>query len=74
MTSKIATASATVTATFDIHIVHGGSWGGDCTVDQVHRQAIDGARGLINKMIASVPGVSLVGQLSVKMITHPIKD
>jgi hypothetical protein len=74
MTSKMSTASAVVTATFDIKIVHGGTWAGDCTVDQVHKQALDGARGLINKMMASVPGVTLVGEVSVKMITHPIGD
>ena len=50
-------ASAVVTVTLEIPIT--GKWGADCTVGQVHSQAVDEALGLIR---TSVDGNSGAGK------------
>lgn len=48
--SEVQTASARVLVTLEIN-PGGGGWGADCTVAQVHKQAADGAIGLIHQLL-----------------------
>lgn len=61
-------ARAQVTVTLLIQ-VDGGAWGHDCTVSQVHKQALDGARGKLNQMLNKEPGVKILGDWHVDMVT-----
>lgn len=67
-----ANASAIVTVTLEVH-VGGGAWGSECSVGQVYKQAIDDVRGRISTILKANPGVALVGDMQVKMITHPME-
>lgn len=72
MNGPKASASAQVTVTLVIQ-VGGGTWGENCTVSQVHKQAIDGARNKLNALLAKEPGIRMVGEFKVEMITHDME-
>lgn len=60
MTRKATSAKACARVTFEI-VHHCGSWGHDCTVDQLHRQALDSAQGGADKVVrlAAEKGIHL---------------
>lgn len=64
-------ARAIVTVTLEIQ-VGGGAWGANCTVAQVHKQALDSVRNRVSDIIRANAGVSRVGEMTVKMITHDL--
>jgi hypothetical protein len=63
-------STATVVLTLEIQ-TSGSNWGPTCTVEQVHKQAKDGAYGFMAKLQREHAG-EIVGYKidSVKMITH----
>ncbi len=49
--SKMTTARAVVTVTLELRV--SGSWGEDCTIAQVYRQAEASARGIIRNKLGT---------------------
>lgn len=70
--SENSNAHASVTVTLEIQ-VGGGAWGGDCKVSQVHKQALDGVRNRLGELILKNPGIKIVGEMKVNMITHSLE-
>lgn len=73
---KRPTAHARVQITVDI-IVGGGAWGEECTVSQVHSQAVDSARGALrgglvidglSRHTSEKTGAVIVGEPKVTMV------
>jgi len=61
------TTGAVVTLTVQISNV--GSWGPDCTTDQVYRQAVESAIGRVRNAFAKDPrGVKIIGNPTVQAI------
>lgn len=58
--------SATACVELTIEIEVGSSWGGDCSVAQVHKQAEDEARDKLHRMISEAKGYG-----NVRLIGHP---
>ncbi len=59
------TATAIVTVTIEVH--HVGSWGLECKMDQVHKQAVESAVGRLRQL--AVANDFKVGPAEVKSIT-----
>lgn len=53
---------ARVVVTLDIDV--DGTWGDDCTVAQVKKQAIDNANHMLTKNLTSSNDIKIVGKLS----------
>lgn len=66
-------ATARIQVTIEVDIISGGSWGHDCTVEQVHKQALDGARGRLRDITLANPGVRIISEMKVTMITHAVE-
>ncbi|MCL6318710.1 hypothetical protein EXT67_20620 [Pectobacterium atrosepticum] len=66
MTNKTVTASAVVTLTLSIENL--GTWGGECQVDQVLRQAQSAAQHRAHKILApGAQGVKIaIGPITIK--------
>ena len=63
---------ATVTLTIEISNI--GSWGPDCKIDQVYRQAREEAIGRINRAFKDDQrGVRILGPVVVKAITTDVE-
>lgn len=69
----MATASARVTITLELDVT-GGGWGHECTIAQVHKQALDGARNRVAEIIKGQHGVKLVGEMKVNVLTFPLEE
>ncbi|VVN43896.1 hypothetical protein V0M98_17790 [Pseudomonas silesiensis] len=66
------TTGATVTLTIEISNI--GSWGPDCKIDQVYRQAREEAIGRINRAFKDDQrGVRILGPVVVKAITTDVE-
>lgn len=64
MTNKTITASAEVTITLKLHDL--GSWGDECTVNQILRQATEAAKGRAHKMLSPGTQCNLsVGKINI---------
>lgn len=62
------TTGAVVTLTVQISNV--GSWGPECQMDQVYRQALESAIGRVRNAFAKDPrGIKIVGTPSVQAVT-----
>lgn len=57
-------ASARMSVLIEVDVT--STWGGGATVEQVHKQAEESAR---NKL-REVKGLRIIGEPSIKMITH----
>lgn len=68
-----ATAHAKVTVMIDIK-VGGGAWGKDCTVSQVHKQALDHMRNRLDRLSKDNPDISVHKEMQVHMITFPLEE
>lgn len=64
-TEKTLTAGAYATVTFELHGL--GSWGEECTMMQIRRQAEDAARGIIRKLEAH-RGVRKIGSIAITSV------
>lgn len=63
------TAYAVVTLTVEVEV--GSSWGNECTLGQVHKQAKDSAIGFINQIAAkNQRRIKIVGELKVKTVIN----
>lgn len=52
-----------------------GSWGPDCQIDQVYRQAIEAAIGRVRRAFQSDPsGIKIIGVPSVEAITTSMEQ
>lgn len=49
------THSATARVTLHLEIDVDSTWGADCSIQQVHAQAVDGARGAIRNLLDKNP-------------------
>lgn len=68
-----ATAHAKVSVMIEVSI-DGGAWGKDCTVSQVHKQAMDSVRNRLSRLHAENRDITIIGDLKVHMITFPLED
>lgn len=68
-----ATAHAKVTVMIEVAI-DGGAWGKDCTVAQVHKQAMDGVRNRLDRLHKDNRDITIIGEMKVHMITFPLED
>ena len=64
-----ARAIATVILEIDV----GSSWGNDCTIGQVYKQAKDTAEGVVEKLTRSYPGIRLIQDIKIDAIIAPNK-
>jgi hypothetical protein len=62
-------ATAKVRVLLEIKI--SSTWGEDCTVKQVHKQAVDSAELIINQAFGSNSGIKLSGSPKVEAIILP---
>ncbi len=72
MTTKTHT-SATVRVAIEIDCT-GGGWGGECKMEQVHKQAQDHLRGVLAKAFPANGPVRIIGQpevLAINTRTEP---
>lgn len=58
--------TATVAVLLEVELTD--TWNDDCTLSLVHKQAKDGARGMVNKMIENHPHIHRRGGLKVMAI------
>ncbi|WP_110970821.1 hypothetical protein [Pseudomonas huaxiensis] len=66
------TAGAKVTITIELSNL--GSWGPDCTIDQVYRQAREAAIGRLNKVFKDhVASTRILGPVIVEAITTDVE-
>ncbi|MFK0088726.1 hypothetical protein ACIQUS_15690 [Pseudomonas sp. NPDC090755] len=66
------TTSAKVTITLELSSL--GSWGPDCTIDQVYRQAREAAIGRLNKVLKDhVASTRILGPVIVEAITTDLE-
>lgn len=71
MTDKEISATAKVIITVEIDNT-GGSWGKDCTVEQIHKQARQGAMNRLGQLIQRERGIRIVGEPRVLGITYEL--
>ena len=64
MEGLTSNSRARVTVTLEIPVPD--NWGGDCTVSQIHKQAIDSAREKLYALTKS--GARIIGEPSVTMV------
>lgn len=69
--STIRGTTAKVTVTLE---VSGGSWGDGCTVEQVHRQAVEEDIGKVHRLISTEHGLRIVGSPSVSAVISSKED
>jgi hypothetical protein len=55
-------AGATARVQVTVEVDAGSSWGGDCTVEQIHKQAGEQAISLIHRHLNKERGFQIVGQ------------
>lgn len=60
-------ATAKVTVVLEIDGASG--WGEECTVRQVHDQAVAGARGTLQRLLKDAAGVRLIGEPALGQVT-----
>lgn len=69
--SVSCTAVITVTISFPCN---GGSWGHDCTVAQMHKQARDDALGFVDNIRHKLgKPVKIIGEPKIDAITHEVE-
>lgn len=68
---KKISARARVSLTIEVD-VGGGAWGGECTVAQVHKQALDGARNRMSGLLQKERDIRIVGEMQVTMISSSL--
>lgn len=69
MGEQKARAVARVTVTLELKV--GGTWGSDCKIDQVYKQAKDSAMLLLNQTFDNNRDVSISGKPKVEAIIIP---
>ena len=70
--SKRVTAFAEVEVV--LRIESGSTWGSNCTLDQIHSQAIEGALGKLRKATNGSRDFQLVGTPKVARVQSKIED
>lgn len=63
------TATAKVQVILEINIP--SSWGDDCTVGQVGKQAIDSAKGILRRTLADTD-IKILGNIDLSTITYNV--
>ena len=53
----MSTTTVSARVKLEIEIVGDAPWSGECSVDQVHKQAAESAVGFIENLIDKIPGV-----------------
>ncbi|HHH1886675.1 TPA: hypothetical protein ACPY56_004187 [Yersinia enterocolitica] len=65
------TTNATVTLTIELSNL--GSWGPDCQMEQIYRQAIAAANGRLNKLFAGDKNVKIIAGAKITAITTDVE-
>ncbi|VVN80648.1 hypothetical protein PS720_01071 [Pseudomonas fluorescens] len=74
MSKPIARTTTGATVTLTIELSGLGSWGPDCKIDQVYRQAREEAVGRINRAFKDDRrGIRILGPVVVKAITTDVE-
>ena len=66
------TTSARVTLTIELSNL--GSWGPDCLIDQVYRQAIEAARARVSRAFSGAHTARIIGTPIVQAITTDMEQ
>lgn len=68
--SKIkANLTTHAVVTVEVHVTV-GSWGQQCTMDQVYKQASESAEGKVRRLLSSAHDVEMLGAKTVRMWTN----
>lgn len=74
MTKPHARTSTAAKVTLTIELTNLGSWGPDCTIDQVYRQAREAAIGRLNKVFKDHTSTTrILGPVVVEAITTDLE-
>lgn len=65
------TTNAGVSLTIELSNL--GSWGPDCQIDQVYRQAVVAAEGKLNKLFSGDRDIRVIGLVQVQAITTDVE-
>lgn len=59
--------------TLQLRVEVPGHWGGDCSGEQIHDQAVRSAVSSVNAALKDKPGIQILGTPKVEMVTTELK-
>lgn len=75
MAKPVVRTSTGAKVTLSIELSNLGSWGPDCKLDQVYKQALEAAEGRINRAFKDdKQGIRLIGPVVVQAITTDVEQ